>query len=80
MTVGVVAGNSIFQPKNICDAEVFTKHFGVILFGESRISFLNFAEQAFFRGEERSPTVHIDAAAFEDHAAAFVLRLPDAAF
>src|SRR6266446_7369935 len=78
--MGVVASDSISQPKNICHAKVFAKHFGVILFGESGVSFLHFAEQTLFCGEERSAAVHIDAAAFEDHAAAFVLRLPDAAF
>src|SRR5438876_8957626 len=80
MAVGVIAGDSIFQPENVYYAKVFAKDFGVILFGESRISFLNFAEQAFFRGKKRPAAVDVNAAAFEDHAAAFVPRLPDAAF
>src|SRR5260370_26882403 len=62
------------------DAEVFAKDFGVILFGESRISFLLFAEQAFFCGKERAAAVHLNASAFKDHAASLVVRLPDAAF
>src|SRR6266581_1269928 len=62
------------------DAEVFAKDFGVILFGESRISFLLFAEQAFFCGKERAAAVHLNASAFKDHAASFVKWLPDAAF
>src|SRR5438046_8547890 len=78
--MGVIAGDSIFQPKNICDAKVFAKNVGVIVFGESGIAFLNFAEQAFFGGEKRSTAVHVDAAAFADYAAALVLRLPDAPF
>src|SRR6266568_4386864 len=48
------------------DAEVFAKDFGVILFGESRISFLLFAEQALFGREKCS--------------ASLVMRLPYAAF
>ena len=80
VAVGVIAGDSIFQPKNICDAKVFAKNVGVIVFGESGIAFLNFAEQAFFGGEKRSTAVHVDAAAFEDYAAALVLWLPDAPF
>src|SRR6266704_741350 len=61
------------------DAEVFAKDFGVILFGESRISFLLFAEQAFFCGKERSASVHIDAASFDNHTAALANGLPEAA-
>jgi len=45
VAVSVVASDSVFQPKNICRAEIFAEDFGVILFGESRISRLHFAEQ-----------------------------------
>src|SRR5207245_11279790 len=79
VAVLVVACDSILEPKHMCDAEVFAKNVGVILFGESAISFLHFAEQTFFRGEQRSAAVHIEAAAFQHHATAFVLRLPEAA-
>jgi len=37
-------------------------------------------EQALFGGEQRAAAVDVDAAAFEDHAAALVHGLPDEAF
>src|SRR5258708_28936686 len=40
---------------------------------------MHFAQQAFFRCEKCTSAFYIDAAAFEDHAAAFVNGLPDAA-
>src|SRR6202158_912977 len=76
MAVGVVTGDSIFQPKNICHAETFAEHLRVILFCETRISLLHLALQALFRGEKRSAAVHVDAATFQHHPPAFVFRLP----
>ena len=43
MAVGVVTGDSILQPENIGHAEIFAEDLRVILFGETRISFLHFA-------------------------------------
>ena len=51
----------------------------VVFTGEAGIAFLRFAEEAFFGGEKRAAAVDVDAAAFEDYAATFVLWLPDAA-
>src|SRR5260370_845478 len=62
------------------DAEIFAEDLGVILFCKSGIPFLDFAQKAFFRGEERAASVDVDASAFKYNTAAFVLRLPDAAF
>ncbi len=50
VAVGVVAGDSVFQPKNIRHAEIFAEDLRVVFFPESRISFLLFAEQTFFCG------------------------------
>ena len=78
MSVGVIAGDAVFEPENVCYAEVFAKDVLVIFLCEARISFLDFAQKAFFGGEQRASAVHVNAAAFENHAAAFVLRLPEA--
>src|SRR6267154_780278 len=79
MAVSVVAGDSIFQPQNIRDAKIFAEDLRVVFFRETWISFLHFAQQTLFRGEQRSAAVDIDATAFQDHAAAFVNRPPHAA-
>ncbi len=72
MAVSVVAGDAVFQPENICDAEIVLENFGVVFAGEAGIAFLRFAEKAFFRGEQRAAAVHIDAAAFQNDAPPFV--------
>ena len=80
MAVGVVTGDSIFQPENLRDAEIAAKNVSVIFAGETVIALLALAEQALFRGEERTATVDFDAATLEDDATAFVGGLPDEAF
>ncbi len=52
---------------------------GVIFAGESVITLLALAEQAFFGGEQGAAAVDVDAAAFEHDAAAVVNGLPDEA-
>ena len=78
MAVGVVAGDAVFQPENLRDAEIAAKDLRVIFASEAGIALLRFAEQAFFGGEQGAAAVDVDAAAFEDDAAAFVHGLPDA--
>ena len=53
---------------------------GVVVAGETGIALLRSAEKAFFGCEQRSAAVDVYAPAFEDYAAAFVRRLPDAMF
>src|SRR5260370_185462 len=47
MAVGVVAGDSILQPKNIGHAEIFAEALREILFGEAGLSFLHSAAHTF---------------------------------
>ena len=79
MAVRVVAGDSIFQPENLRDAEKAAKNVGIVFASESVIALLALAEQALFGGEQGSAAVDVDAAAFEDDAAAFVDGLPNEA-
>ncbi len=76
MAVSVVTGDPLLQPENVGHAEVLTEDLRVVLLCESRISFLDFAEQTFFRGEQCSAAVDIDAATLQHHTPAFVFRLP----
>src|SRR6266487_6754195 len=77
--MGVVAGNPVLEPEDVGHAEIFAEDPRVICFGEARISFLHFAQETFFRRQERAAPIYVDAAAFEHHAPAFVFRPPDAA-
>src|SRR5689334_21998487 len=49
------------------------------MFGEAGVSLLDFAQETFFSREQCATAVHVNAAAFENNASAFVLRLPEAA-
>src|SRR5438874_12528297 len=75
MSVGVIAGDAVFEPENVCYAEVFAKDVLVIFLCEARISFLDFAQKAFFGGEKRASCVDVNASAFENDEADLVVRL-----
>ena len=78
VAVSVVSGDAVFEPEDIGDPEIFAEDVCVIFFGETGVSLLRFAEETFFSGEESAAAVDVDAATFEDDAAAFVLWLPEA--
>ena len=48
MAVGVVTGDTVFQPQNIAHAEIVAEDLLIIAFGEAGIALLNFALQTFF--------------------------------
>src|SRR5260370_42294640 len=68
----------MLQPKNIGHAKILAENVRIIFFAEAGISFLHSAEATFLGGQQRSAAVHVDAAAFADHAAACVNGLPQA--
>src|ERR1039458_4640374 len=54
-------------------AEVVGEELFVVAAGHAWIALLDFAEQAFFGGEERAVAVDVDGSAFEDDAGVAVL-------
>ena len=80
MAMGIVASDSIFQPQDLRDAEIAAENVRVILASESVVTLLALAEQAFFGGEQGTPAVDVDAAAFENDSTAVVERLPSRSF
>src|SRR5579859_1514073 len=80
MPMRVVADDATLEPEHVCYPKIVAKDVFVILLCEARIPFLDFAQKAFFGGEQRAAAVHINASAFENYSAASMLRLPEAAF
>src|SRR5690348_17240322 len=78
MPVRVIANNAALEPQHVCHPKIVAKDVFVIFLCEARIPFLDFAQKAFFGGEQRAAAVHINASAFENHSAAFMLWPPQA--
>src|SRR3984893_17795268 len=76
MAVRIVPGDSIFQPKNLSDAEIAAEGVVLIFASESVVALSALAEQALFSGEQGTAAVYFDAATLEDYAVALVRRLP----
>ncbi len=70
VTVGIVAEDAFAEPDRVRCTEVVGEELFVVGAGHAWIALLDFAEQAFFRGEERAASVDVDGAAFEDDAGA----------
>jgi len=71
MAVRIVAGNALPEPQNVPHAEVLAQGRFDLFLVQARIPHLDSGiEQALFRSQKGSLTVHVDAAAFE-HKVAF---------
>ena len=73
VAVGVVSGGAAVEPEGVFDAEIVVEGLfeglaGLRLVAEAGVAFLDFAEEAFFGGEEDAGSVGVDASAFEDEA------------
>ena len=75
--MGVIPGDAIFQPQDVCYAEIISKKFLVIAFCKAWIALLNSALQAFFSGEKCAEPVDVDRATLENDAPAVVCWLED---
>ena len=73
MTVGVVSGNSAFQPNHFSYAKTVGEKPLQLFAANSRISLLYMAQQTLFGGEQSSAAVYVDAAAFQHDATAIAV-------
>lgn len=67
VSIGVVAFDAFFQPKDLGDPEAVTEFLFGLFAREVRVAV--FIEQDSFCGEELAAAVHFDCAALEDHSA-----------
>src|SRR4029077_11684658 len=65
MAVGIVAFNSITQPKNFADAEIVAK--ALLDFSAREFGVAVFIEKTRFAGEKRPRPIDLDRASFQNH-------------
>ena len=67
MAVSVVASDALTEPDDFLNAEVVRENLLVVLPVETGIAFLDFAEKAFFCGEESTLSVDVDGTTFKHY-------------
>src|SRR5207249_9979560 len=60
--------SSDLQPEHLADAKIIGEYFFQVGARKGRVALLYIAEQTFFRGQQESFAIDLDAAAFQDDA------------
>lgn len=67
MSMGVIAGNPVSQPKHLLYTQMALENFFIIILCESGISGLDiFSQQAFFRGDQDAAPIGVYGTAFQN--------------